>query len=73
MQILCRLDKERQEIEKIHLMNDRQRAHEFETNPRLITNTISGEKQYKFLQKYYHRGSFFLVMSFILIIHCFFT
>eukprot|EP00800_Vazella_pourtalesii_P015153 TRINITY_DN404_c0_g1_i3.p1 TRINITY_DN404_c0_g1~~TRINITY_DN404_c0_g1_i3.p1 ORF type:complete len:304 (-),score=49.64 TRINITY_DN404_c0_g1_i3:221-1132(-) len=55
-----RFDKERQEIERIHSMNDGERTHEFDMNPRLITNILSGEKHYKFLQKYYHRGSFFL-------------
>ncbi|KAI6647407.1 hypothetical protein LOD99_12403 [Oopsacas minuta] len=56
-----RLDREREDIERIHSMDDRERKKEFEKNPRFIPNKQCDDKQYKFLQKYYHRGAFFLV------------
>lgn len=40
-------------------MTDDQRHEEFLRNPRKITN-LAPKSQYKFLQKYYHRGSFFV-------------
>ena len=54
-------DKEKEDIERIRLMSDRERKNEFEKNPKFILNKQNKEKQYKFLQKYYHRGAFFLV------------
>ncbi|VEL13116.1 unnamed protein product, partial [Protopolystoma xenopodis] len=43
-------------------MNDIQRQEEFRKNPKLITNkAIKGK--YKFMQKYFHRGAFFVTAS----------
>ncbi|KAF7249213.1 hypothetical protein EG68_08320 [Paragonimus skrjabini miyazakii] len=50
---------EKNEIERIRQMTDEQRREEFIRNPKQITNqAVKG--RYKFLQKYYHRGAFFV-------------
>ena len=63
---IFRFDKDKEDIEQIHSMSDRERKIEFEKNPKFIPNKQIKEKQYKFLQKYYHRGAFFLVLFLLL-------
>ncbi|XP_031618848.1 microfibrillar-associated protein 1 [Contarinia nasturtii] len=53
------LEKEKTEIDRIRNLTEEERRQEARVNPREVTNRAEKGK-YKFLQKYYHRGAFFL-------------
>jgi hypothetical protein len=67
-------EREKDEVDKLHGMTDEERRAYFRANPKVVTNKVclfvwifslkasfKAEKgKYKFLQKYYHRGVFYL-------------
>jgi len=59
---IVRLEKERQEAERLHNLTEDEWRNQVRNNPKIITNKAVKGK-YRFLQKYYHRGVFFMVST----------
>ena len=55
----CSVDKDKTEVDRLRSLTEDERRQELRLNPKLVTNKTAKGK-YKFLQKYYHRGAFYL-------------
>lgn len=54
------MEREKAEIDRFHCLTEEERRAELRNSGKVVTNKASKGK-YKFLQKYYHRGAFFMV------------
>ena len=53
------IEREQAETDRLRSMTEEERRLEAKNNPKIVTNKASKGK-YKFMQKYYHRGAFYM-------------
>ncbi|MCP9264372.1 Microfibrillar-associated protein 1 [Dirofilaria immitis] len=54
------LAREKAELDRIHGMTEEERKQYLRMNPKLLPTWLQKKGKYKFLQKYFHRGAFYL-------------
>ena len=59
--LFYRREKDKLDTEKLRTMTEEERRKFAKENPKVVINQRDKKGKYKFLQKYYHRGAFYMV------------